>query len=76
MDSGSRIVASRLEGCPEHADINHGYVRPNPREAGTAEDVKRLRDRLREHFIPHVAFYDDPDPAAEHWTGPPLVAPE
>lgn len=75
VDSGSQILASPIEGCPEHADIRHGYVRPEPREAGTAEDVERLRTRLRYSFLPRVKFYDDPNRAAKDWTGPPLVAP-
>lgn len=75
VDCGSKIVSSPVEGCVEHANIKHGYVRPDPREAGTAEDVEQLRKRLRECFLPRVRFYDDPERASSYWTGAPLVAP-
>ena len=70
----STIVASPLSDCPAHADIKHGYVRPKPDEAGTAEEVQALRDRLK-RLLARVAYFPDQNISEDRWVGSEVAAP-
>ena len=64
----SQVVATPLDDCPAHADIRHGYTRPQQDEPGTPKEIEKLRTRLKD-LLKHVTYYPDPDVSADDWTG-------
>lgn len=70
----SRIVSTPMDACPVHADIKHGYVRPEQDEPGTPQAIEALRTRLKV-LLKSVRYFTDPDTAAERWIGEAVLAP-
>lgn len=69
---GATLVDSREE-FPGHADIMHGHVMPNG-EPPTPDIIERVRTRCKD-LLALSAFFVDPEPHLEPWTGAALTPP-